>query len=64
MSELPLKGRVTLVTGATRGIGYQAALALAKAGSDIIAVGRTQGGLEDLDAVSYTHLTLPTKRIV
>lgn len=49
MSELPLKGRVTLVTGATRGIGYQAALALAKAGSDIIAVGRTQGGLEDLD---------------
>lgn len=45
----PLSGRVTLVTGATRGIGYAAALALAKAGSHIIAVGRTQGGLEDLD---------------
>jgi len=44
-----LDGRVTLVTGASRGIGYQAALALAKAGSHIIATARTQGGLEDLD---------------
>ncbi len=45
----PLAGRVTLVTGASRGIGYQAAIALAKAGSHIIATARTQGGLEDLD---------------
>ena len=44
-----LKGRVTLVTGASRGIGYAAAVALAKAGSDIIAIARTQGGLEELD---------------
>ena len=49
MTDQPLKGRVTLVTGASRGIGYQAALALAKAGSHIIATARTQGGLEDLD---------------
>lgn len=51
MTELnqPLAGRVTLVTGASRGIGYQAAIALAKAGSHIIATARTQGGLEDLD---------------
>lgn len=49
MTEQPLSGRITLVTGATRGIGYHAALALAEAGSHIIAVGRTQGGLEDLD---------------
>ena len=49
MTNKPLKGRVTLVTGASRGIGYQAALALAKAGSHIIATARTQGGLEDLD---------------
>lgn len=49
MTEISLNGRVTLVTGATRGLGYQSALALAKAGSHIIAVGRTQGGLEDLD---------------
>ncbi len=49
MTNQPLAGRITLVTGATRGIGYHAALSLAKAGSAIIAVGRTQGGLEDLD---------------
>lgn len=49
MNALPLDGRVTLVTGATRGLGYAASLALAKAGSHIIAAGRTQGGLEDLD---------------
>ena len=49
MTNKPLNGRVTLVTGASRGIGYQAALALAKAGSHIIATARTQGGLEDLD---------------
>lgn len=45
----PLSGRVTLVTGASRGIGYAAAIELAKAGSHIVAVARTQGGLEDLD---------------
>lgn len=45
----PLNGRVTLVTGASRGIGYAAAEALADAGSDIIALARTQGGLEALD---------------
>ena len=49
MTEKNLEGRVTLVTGASRGIGYQAALALAKSGSHIIATARTQGGLEDLD---------------
>lgn len=49
MTDKPLSGRITLVTGATRGIGYHAALALADAGSHIIATGRTQGALEDLD---------------
>ena len=49
MSDKILEGRVTLVTGASRGIGYQAALALSKTGSHIIATARTQGGLEDLD---------------
>ena len=47
--SLPLKGRVTLVTGASRGIGYATAVELAKQGSHIIATARTQGGLEDLD---------------
>jgi NAD(P)-dependent dehydrogenase (short-subunit alcohol dehydrogenase family) len=48
-SEITLTGRVALVTGATRGIGRAAALALGAAGAHVIAVGRTQGALEDLD---------------
>ena len=49
MPKSNLTGRVTLVTGASRGIGYAASLALADAGSHVIAVARTQGGLEGLD---------------
>src|SRR5450432_2053708 len=44
-----LSGRIALVTGASRGIGYATSLALAKAGAHVVAVARTQGGLEDLD---------------
>jgi NAD(P)-dependent dehydrogenase (short-subunit alcohol dehydrogenase family) len=45
----PLADRIALVTGASRGIGYATALALARAGAHIIAVARTVGGLEELD---------------
>lgn len=44
-----LDGRIALVTGASRGIGYFTALALAKAGAHVVAVARTTGGLEELD---------------
>ncbi len=44
-----LEGRIALVTGASRGIGYFLAKRLAKAGAHVIAVARTQGGLEELD---------------
>ena len=44
-----LASRIALVTGASRGIGYATARALARAGAHIIAVARTQGGLEELD---------------
>src|ERR1700740_1606996 len=49
MAVPSLASRIALVTGASRGIGYATARALAKAGAHIVAVARTQGGLEELD---------------
>jgi NAD(P)-dependent dehydrogenase (short-subunit alcohol dehydrogenase family) len=44
-----LAGKLVLVTGASRGIGYQAALEAGRRGAHVIAVARTVGGLEELD---------------
>ena len=44
-----LDGRIALIVGATRGIGYQVALEYAKQGAHVIATARTVGGLEDLN---------------
>ena len=44
-----LDGKIALVTGASRGIGYAIAKALAREGAHVIAVARTTGGLEELD---------------
>ncbi|HEY8697619.1 MAG TPA: SDR family NAD(P)-dependent oxidoreductase [Rhizomicrobium sp.] len=41
--------RIVLVTGASRGIGRAAAIALAKDGAHVILVARTVGGLEEAD---------------
>jgi len=44
-----LKGKIALITGATHGIGRSIALTIAKAGAEVIAIGRTQSALEELD---------------
>ncbi|OKO81057.1 SDR family NAD(P)-dependent oxidoreductase [Bradyrhizobium sp. NAS96.2] len=51
----PLASRIALVTGASRGIGYATSVALAKAGAHVVAVARTQGGLEELDDEIRQH---------
>ncbi|WP_312124911.1 SDR family NAD(P)-dependent oxidoreductase [Brevundimonas sp.] len=61
-ATLPLADRIALVVGASRGIGRETALALAKAGAHVIVAARTQGGLEELDdeifAATGKHATL------
>ena len=44
-----LAGKVVLVTGASRGIGYAAARESARRGAHVVAIARTVGGLEELD---------------
>lgn len=61
-ASLPLADRIALVIGASRGIGRESALALARAGAHVVAVARTQGALEELDdeifAATGKHATL------
>jgi NAD(P)-dependent dehydrogenase (short-subunit alcohol dehydrogenase family) len=49
MSGERLKGRIALITGASRGIGRAVAKAFAIEGAHVVLVGRTQGALEELD---------------
>src|SRR3984893_3248960 len=67
--EIPSQlGRTAVVTGATGGLGYETALALAKAGSEVILTGRDdrkgQSAIEKISRevtgakVSYEHLDL------
>jgi NAD(P)-dependent dehydrogenase (short-subunit alcohol dehydrogenase family) len=49
MTPRRFEGRIALVSGATRGIGRAIALILAREGAHVVAVGRTQGALEELD---------------
>ena len=45
----PMKDRIALITGASRGIGRAMAVELARRGAHIVAVARTEGALEELD---------------
>ncbi len=44
-----LDGRIALVVGASRGIGYEVALEYARQGAHVVAVAKTVGGLEELN---------------
>lgn len=45
----PLENRLALVTGASRGIGAETAVALGRAGAHVILTGRTEGGLVEVE---------------
>ncbi len=49
MSELPLSGRIALVTGASRGIGAATAKALAAAGAHVVLTARNVRELEGVE---------------
>ena len=49
VADLPLSGRIALVTGAARGVGRACALALARAGCHVAACDDENGALEALD---------------
>ena len=48
LKDINLKGKTALITGATKGLGRGAAIAIAEAGGNIIAIGRNQLELNTL----------------
>lgn len=56
MIDLDLDGRVAIVTGAGRGLGRAAALALVEQGVRVLAAARSAGEINDLAAVSAANI--------
>ena len=51
LKKINLKGKTTLITGATKGLGRGTAQAIAEAGGDVIAIGRDQSELNSLGKI-------------
>jgi len=54
MADKPLKGRIALVTGASRGIGAATAVALAEAGAHVVITARKAKDLEAVEEAIHT----------
>ena len=54
MSDKPLQGRTAVITGASKGLGKEMALALAGAGARVALVSRNQAQLESVAAAART----------
>ena len=48
LKDINLNGKTALITGATKGLGRGAAIAIAEAGGNVIAIGRNQSELNSL----------------
>ena len=44
---MKLKGKIAIITGAGKGIGREAAIAIAAEGATVVAVARTQADLDE-----------------
>ena len=51
MIDLELQGKVAIVTGASRGLGHAAAVALAEQGAHVLAVARSLDALKKLESL-------------
>lgn len=60
MIDLHLEGKVAIVTGASRGLGRGAAVALAEQGVKVLAVGRSAGELAQLEKEYPGHIAAQT----
>jgi len=58
----PLNGKTAVVTGATGGLGYETALALAGAGAQVVLTGRND--VKGRDALQTIRTQVPNARIV
>ena len=52
LEKLSLDGKTTVITGGGTGLGREMALALARAGSDLVIAGRRTGPIEEVASLA------------